>query len=183
MRSACFITPDNADSIGKGTRILVLRAIAELEVPQTVEVQPILAHHLRPRILGQGVGGGHVLGPARLERSGRRLPVGGPGGRRDGQRKQCSEDDSAVRRAAGGRGCLHGVVLLRGGGCHFRLDWSSASRHRATCTRTCAGLWPLRFPHPHWPWRAAWPPPARWVIVLAQIGNGFTALATIDHLP
>ena len=60
---------------------LGLRAVGELDIPQTIQVQPVLAHHLRPRILGQGLFRRHVLGPARHQRPGGRLPVGSPNGR------------------------------------------------------------------------------------------------------
>ena len=67
---------------------LGLRAVGQLDVPQAVEVQPLLADHLRPRIFGQGLFRRDVLGPARHQRPGGRLPLGGPGGRQQQQGEQ-----------------------------------------------------------------------------------------------
>ena len=132
-----FITPDRADSTGNGTRILPSNALPagcalglgrDGVVPQAVEVLPVLADHLRPRVLGQGVVGRNVLRPPGHERPLGRLPLrrsgrrgrrrprrirrGGEAGEREGDEKRQGEQAAArahefpsfgVRHAPAGR--------------------------------------------------------------------------------
>ena len=56
-----------------------LRAVAELDVPEPVEVQPFLPDHLRPGIFRQRVRRGNLLRPARHQWRLGWLPVGGVG--------------------------------------------------------------------------------------------------------
>ncbi len=46
----------------------------DCEVPEAVEVQPVLARHLRPRVFGEGILGRDFPGPARFQRPICRLP-------------------------------------------------------------------------------------------------------------
>ena len=85
----CFTTPDRADSTANGTRILPVPLLglggssfaADGVVPQAVEVLPVLADDLRPRVFLPGVLRRDLLAPLGHERGRRRLPVRGERGR------------------------------------------------------------------------------------------------------
>ena len=100
------------DGIRHQDLILVLALaplLADLKVPQAVQIRPVLPSHLRPRILRKWVAGDDVVGPAGQERAVGRLPLlrlcrhgGGPHETDEDQ----SEEDGG-KRARSAEGLLH----------------------------------------------------------------------------
>ena len=48
---------------------------AQLEIPKAIEIEPILADHLRSWVFRQRIFGGNLLGPSRFQRTAGLLPI------------------------------------------------------------------------------------------------------------
>ena len=104
---------------GKRHKDLGRRVVGKPDIPQAIRVKPFLTDHLRLRILGQGFLRRDLLGPARQQRTGGRLPLGGLGGR---QRRQGEQNGNDRRQA------LHGRLLEKAKPNHLAMEPEKENR-------------------------------------------------------